>query len=310
MRTFLSVLFSVLIMFFIFTRINLAEFRQYVTHMDLCFFALAAMIFFVFIVLGAYRWQVMIRKWMHISLWESVKLVMASAALNILLPSRVGDLSKGYFSGREGTMDVKRGMNVVFFEKYVDLAALGIVVLTGILFRPEWNSSTLLGLSFGLGMVAIFPVLCFVKLDRWLDAPFFQRHKILGKVKEFLCDSQGYLDEIKKDPKHLAWILFLSLLLWFFHVVQFYLFFLAFHSTLSIFQVFLLVPLAILVGLVPVTMAGVGTRDSAMIYFISPYEKVPVIVGVGVIATLVRYFIPGLIGLLFLNQYIVRKKPR
>ena len=59
-----------------------------------------------------------------------------------------------------------------------------------------------------------------------------------------------------------------------------------------------------------VTMAGVGTRDSAMIYFLSPYEKVPVIVGVGVVAAIIRYFLPGLLGLFFLNPFIIRGKSR
>ena len=98
-----------------------------------------------------------------------------------------------------------------------------------------------------------------------------------------------------------VWI---SVFLWFLHIAQFYVIFLALHSPVSIFAVFRLVPLAILVGLVPLTVAGVGTRDSAMIYFFKPYDDVARIVGVGLFSSL-RYFIPGIAGLPFLNHYIV-----
>jgi hypothetical protein len=158
-------------------------------------------------------------------------------------------------------------------------------------------------------MCALFPVLYFVKLDRWVSAPFFEKNRFLSKVKHFLLDTQEYFNELKGDQKELAFIVGLSIFLWFVHLVQFVFFFRALHSAVSVFQIFRLVPLAILVGLVPVTIAGVGTRDSAMIYFFAPYESIPLIVGVGVFASL-RYFVPGILGLPFLNRYLVKENSR
>jgi len=308
-KTFLSLLVSILILAAIFTQINFAEFRQYLRELNVPLFVFAVLFFIPLILLSAWRWQIMIAKWGRISLWESTKLIFACAALNILLPSRVGDLSKGYFAGRTGKLDMKRGMNVVFFEKYIDFASLGIVVLTGILFSSSKGSATLLALCFSAGVLAVFPLLYFVRIDRWFGASIFQKNKILSKLKDFFCDTQAYLDEIKGDFWYLATIVALSIFLWFLHLLQFYFIFQSLHSVVTLFQVFELVPLAILVGLIPITMAGVGTRDSAMIYFFSPYEKVPVIAGVALLSSL-RYFIPGFVGLFFLNRYIVKEPAR
>ena len=306
MKTLIAGVVSILIMAVIFSRIDLGEFRQYVLDMNRGWFAAAVLFFVPQVLVSAYRWSVMVRHQVRISLWESTKLILAANALNILLPSRVGDLSKAYFAGRHGKLEMKRGMNVVFFEKYIDLASLGVVILTGIFFQKIWDQPTLWGFGFSIFMIGIFPLLYFLNLGHHLSYSIFRKNRFLAKVKVFLEDTQEYLDEIKGKPRELAWILAVSVFLWFLHLSQFYLIFLALHSSVSVFNVFRLVPLAILVGLVPLTVAGVGTRDSAMIYFFAPYESVALVAGVGLFASL-RYFVPGVLGLPFLNHYIVKK---
>ena len=59
--------------------------------------------------------------------------------------------------------------------------------------------------------------------------------------------------------------------------------------------------LAILAGLLPLTFAGVGTRDAALVYLYQPYFSASVGAALGILCTS-RYFIPALVGLPFLNQ--------
>ena len=68
--------------------------------------------------------------------------------------------------------------------------------------------------------------------------------------------------------------------------------------------------LAILAGLVPLTLAGVGTRDAAAIYLFAPFMAAPAGAALGLMLTL-RYVLPGLAGLPFLAEYIdVLRKQR
>ncbi len=304
-KKFIAFLISLLIMGFIFTRIDFNQFKSYLAQVDPWLFVLAVLFFVPQIALTAYRWTVMIRSQTKMQLWESVRLTLAANALNILLPSRVGDLSKAYFIGRQGRVDLKRGMNVVFFEKYIDLVSLGVVVLAGVLFSGRWDSASLAGLGFSAAVLGIFPVLYFVDLERWTSLTLFKKNRLLGKVGRFLRDTHDYLKEVRQNPRLLVFIVGLSIFLWFVHILQFYLIFQAFHSQVSLFHVFRLVPLAILVGLVPLTLAGMGTRDSALIFLFSPYENAALVAGVGLFASL-RYFVPGILGLPFLNQYVLK----
>ena len=53
----------------------------------------------------------------------------------------------------------------------------------------------------------------------------------------------------------------------------------------------------------PLTFAGVGTRDAALIAFYAPYFNAATAAALGVLCTS-RYLLPALGGLPFLNQYL------
>ena len=62
-------------------------------------------------------------------------------------------------------------------------------------------------------------------------------------------------------------------------------------------------PLSIFVGLIPVTVAGMGTRDSALIFLFSSYADPAVMAGIGLLCSL-RYWIDTLVGIPFFHQYV------
>ena len=66
-------------------------------------------------------------------------------------------------------------------------------------------------------------------------------------------------------------------------------------------------PLAILAGLLPLTFAGIGTRDAALIFFYQDYFNEATGAALGLLCTS-RYFLPAVIGLPFLGQMLAAKK--
>jgi len=64
--------------------------------------------------------------------------------------------------------------------------------------------------------------------------------------------------------------------------------------------------MAIFFGLLPITIGGIGTRDSALIYLFSSYLNLSVIVAIGLFCS-VRYIVPALLGLPFFNAYMTPK---
>jgi hypothetical protein len=63
------------------------------------------------------------------------------------------------------------------------------------------------------------------------------------------------------------------------------------------------VPIAILAGLVPLTFAGVGTRDAALVVLLGPLVGADVAAALGVLF-LLRYLVPGLLGVPLLPRVL------
>ena len=98
-----------------------------------------------------------------------------------------------------------------------------------------------------------------------------------------------------------------SLFLWLMHLFQIWLFVLALNSNVPFLDNAAMASLAIFIGLLPFTLAGIGTRDAAIIFFYQPYIGVPTAAALGLLCTL-RYFLPALIGLPFVRQYLVNAR--
>jgi hypothetical protein len=98
-------------------------------------------------------------------------------------------------------------------------------------------------------------------------------------------------------------IVLISLASWVVQFVQIWLFALALGTAVPLAANLALAPLAILVGLLPFTLAGIGTRDAALILLYQPYMAEPVAAALGLLFTL-RYLLPALAGLPFLAQYM------
>lgn len=81
-------------------------------------------------------------------------------------------------------------------------------------------------------------------------------------------------------------------------------FILALRTSVPLIESLALSPLAILAGLIPLTFAGIGTRDAALVFLYAAFLSAPEAAALGLLCT-ARYFLPALAGLPFLNRYVV-----
>jgi uncharacterized membrane protein YuzA (DUF378 family) len=100
--------------------------------------------------------------------------------------------------------------------------------------------------------------------------------------------------EVRRRRGAWAGSLVLSVLLWVLHVGQIYVFYLAVagDAPLPAPEIFMRVPIAIFIGLLPVTLAGIGTRDGALVMLIKP-EAIALLVG---LFSTLRYVVMAVLG--------------
>ncbi len=96
-----------------------------------------------------------------------------------------------------------------------------------------------------------------------------------------------------------------SVFIWFLHLLQIWMFILALRAQTPFLANLALAPLAILAGLLPLTLAGIGTRDAALIFFYRPYLDAPTAVALGILCTM-RYVLPAIGGIPFFSAIFAR----
>jgi uncharacterized membrane protein YbhN (UPF0104 family) len=188
---------------------------------------------------------------------------------------------------------------LVVFEKACDVLALLAWCAVGLLWLPE-KSQPMQLLTWGVmgalaaGLLALgsrgFARLLFSAARLLLPKRFGDRAARLAVAW------QEVREHFRTQPRRAAEIASLSLLLWWVQFQQVWLFILAVRAWTPPLVNLALAPLAILAGLVPLTFAGLGTRDAALIALYSPWLTVPAAAAVGLLTT-TRYIVPALLGL-------------
>ena len=69
------------------------------------------------------------------------------------------------------------------------------------------------------------------------------------------------------------------------------------------------IPIAIFIGMIPVTLGGMGTRDAAIIYLFSEFGTPSELLGVGILFSLIRYWFLSVIGVAFMKKIVLSNSP-
>jgi hypothetical protein len=246
------------------------------------------------------------------SLGLATKLILAGSTMNVVLPSKMGDMLKSVFMRDALDMRGSLAVSVVVFEKACDLLGLLAWCLLGlVVYAGDDAFFIILALAIGGGLgfgILMLSSLSFA--DGFLRLVSKVAPSSLSDKFENLCKSwaevHGFFWRSKRAVLSIVGV---TLFIWFLHLLQIWLLATALHAPVPLMSSLGLSSLALLAGLVPLTLAGVGTRDAAAIYLFAPFMAAPAGAALGLMLTL-RYILPGLAGLPFLAEYldILRKQ--
>jgi glycosyltransferase 2 family protein len=241
-----------------------------------------------------------------LSFTEANRLILAASVLNMVLPSKMGDIAKAYFMRDRGQLDGSLALSLVVFEKACDMLSLLLWCTVGLLLFPRrdllfgvMTIAIALGLAFGVLMLGSIG---FAKTGFGLGRRLLPG-KLAGKIDRMADSWEQMHGYFWSDRRRLLTVTLTSVFIWFLHLLQIWFFIVALRASVPLLTSLALSPLAILAGLLPLTFAGVGTRDAALIAFYGPYFPAATGAALGVLCTS-RYVMPAIGGLPFLNRYL------
>ena len=288
----------------IYAHIDLSQLLQRLMNVHPGYFALALFLFIPQVLVTSVRWRTMVSRIRPMDLGESVQMVMAGKALNALVPSKLGEISKAYFLKMGAQVDTAQSVSAVILEKVLDMGGLCTMLLLGVLLSPESNELIWVGAAIAGGVLASVTILLLLPLGAVGEA-LCKRGGRWKRLGQLLAGCHVVLTGWKGRGGALPRILMLSMLVSGLHMLQIYLFFPSLRHPVPLAPALAYIPLGILAGLLPITIGGMGTRDSALILLFSSYADPAVMAGIGLLCSL-RYWMDTLLGVPFFHWYTSR----
>jgi hypothetical protein len=242
---------------------------------------------------GSLRWFLMLRvAGERVGYRTCVGIFYAALPANVLTPSKAGDLLRAVLL--RDRISMWKGSGIILAERLVDVCVLASLALGGSLLSGQ-RTVALAALGVLAAGVAAGAV---AALDPALPLP----HRVTDKVEKL---SAG-LRALVARPAMLLAVAGASTLAWSVNLAVTTLFFRALGADVPFFEVAGTMPIALFVGLVPVTLSGMGTRDSAIVVLFAPAVAEHVSLGVGLLYSIFLYWVLALVGLPFLRMALRR----
>ena len=228
------------------------------------FFAL----YFASVFLTAVRWRILLRTWdIDARLGTLLRYILTGLFMNNFLPGSLGgDAYRLYSGGRDaGKLDAVAA--TIFYERvlsYASLVTLGLVALS---IRADPASDLTFWLLLGgvfLALTGLTAVSTLPAFGRWAENfvsrfPFAERLRLKDWVHSFRFKV--------RHPALLAGVFLLSFLIQFIDIYAFRLVAAAIQLPVRFGDLLLFVPLLYLAILLPLSVNGIGIRESVFVIF-------------------------------------------
>ncbi|GAB1405401.1 MAG: lysylphosphatidylglycerol synthase transmembrane domain-containing protein [Lentimicrobiaceae bacterium] len=268
------------------------EFKRVFVNMHLHWFILS--LTGVLLVLGikSLRWNLLLTyEQIAYPKWNSFVAYMASLTIGLITPGRLGEISRLYYVREETNISFYSGFKTLIVDRIFDFAMLIWFGTTGMMFFYKVLGNihgSMYLLITAAGMLAIWWVIYLI-LKKYV-------HKETSKVGlKFIRESwNGMFHPAMLSP----WLL--TLLAYFVFYVANYFIFKSIGLHLSLIDIGFILSLMSLATLIPISLAGFGTREVSLVFLLSFYDISPEVAIIFSLLQFSAFFLwGGLIGWMF-----------
>jgi len=290
-RTVSVLAITIAIFYLIFTKIDFFSVVKVLSHANLFYLLSSLLPLILSFPIWVKRWQTIIEAMGYpIPFVKCFNILMASVPLASVTPTKSGDVIRAYYLKDE--IPPTRVIGSVLTERIFDIFVLISFSLIGMVFYQKYE---FISIIFGILIVLI--VLIFILHTNL-------RLSIKESWNEKLQNIAFSMKTLTKNKKSLFTIILYSFLYWILGIAQTLMFFYALEIDVPLLFTLANIPIAIFIGLIPVTLGGMGTRDAAIIFLFSEYATSSQLLGVGILFSVFRYWFLSLLGIPFMKKLI------
>lgn len=220
----------------------------------------------------AFRWQKMLaRQVIYCPFKYTLSFYFAGIYIGLLTPGRLGEVAKAFFLKQRGLASLSQALPSIIADRCLDLYCLVMFALI-----------SLYPLGLGLQSPVAAGTVCIVAaLFPWFILSYSQSSRIPGLIRSFIATRLGMkraealvsFSKVAEPPKYIQIVYLLLLTVASYGIYFLQTFFIARSIGLGLdyFTIAMVVSIAILVGFIPVTIAGLGTREAVFILLLGRF---------------------------------------
>lgn len=263
--TALKIVISVGLVIFLIAKLGLNDIYQQLQSISLGWILLALAIFTGSNILGAFQWFLLLKsKDIHLKFSHVLSYYFVGLFFNNFLIGYIGGDAFRIFDISKRTGDSSSAVSTVFFDRFMGFVMLTtLALITGVIWHGVFKSSTVLMI-----VIIIFIVWVLSFLFLFNDFLAHQLGKIIrfifpGKTNGKIYDIYKNINSFKHNKKMLFSVVFVSLIIQSIRVFVHYLaaLSLGLHGQVKYF--FLFIPVIALLASLPISIGGIGVRESS-----------------------------------------------
>ena len=271
----IRILISAALIFWILKDTNFKEILSSIESANFLLVITSFSLHFIGYYVSAVRWKLLLNtQGVETKIGYLIKSYLVSTFFNNLLPSIVGgDTIRAYDSYRIGKSK-SEAVALIFVDRFLGLLVLMFFALLGAFFVAETMSLVpylflwiIVGflLMILLIWIIFFPSKKFAELVSKIKVPFSAKLQwILEKIINAFWTFKG-------EKKVLFKVLGLSLILQVNVIIYYFIISVALNFSVPYYYFFLIVPLSIFIMMLPISINGIGLRESAFFFFLAPF---------------------------------------
>jgi hypothetical protein len=244
-----------------------------------------------------------------ISFKGSLFLKTGSSPLKLLPLSKSNQLAEVLYLKKCYNLNLLTGISALIFSLTLNLCALLLFISGGVimLLMSEFKTYKFISTSVITIIVVIIYLLFFclvIKSKKIQNAILYVGKKLNTRIHDNILQVISIYNNLTYS--RLMQLLIYSILLVSSELVIFYLLAESLHLSIPFYAILFFVPITIILSNLPITISGLGVRESAFLFFLSTYALPEKILSLGLLISFVGHLFPVLIGIPLLVPFLNR----
>ena len=300
-------LLGVCLLLFLLHSIGVKRILKIVSNLNPYLLAFSLLLFIPISFLQVIRWKLLLKSQLiNIRFFPLFFLYLKGLFWGLITPGKIGSFMRIYFLKEGFNLNLAQASISVILDRFSDFLSLCLLALVGsiLIFKKNHVFLPMIIFSSAFIISLLLFLLKWQRILRWILMLFLpvKLKGLFGKnLEKFYKSTLSF--------RHILIPYFVGIISWVFIYLQAYLIILGLEITIPFVYFTTVTPISTLIGFIPVTISGFGTRDAAFIALMSLFNIDPAkAMSLSLLGYMVNAIIPGVYGAIISLIEAVKKR--